>query len=417
MRHTRVYAHGRFEEPFKLKIDASGYSFDKEIQQQRSYSYSTTERLEAWFEHATPAGFGDIREQVTKVDESVRKAREFNSEQFSVEPSLVARVEEAWAKNFIPSKVRAEPYKIQMYDCGGHFKAHRDTPEPNLVGTFLLGLGDNATEGYRTSTHKCLVVAGERMPVAKAGTWIAFYPDVAHEVTQVKDIRAVLAFKIFRVDPESQQGPDNIRLTDDICPPPLLDAIKSLVSGLQTPFGLILDRKYCQGTTRLSGIDALVLECLKTHRQDLSTDILPIALQTVKHACFNTEDRSDDPQIISYVHPFTRGVIEAIVRATRQEDSLSDNAGKEWRKIKGVPFFGLGDSPTKCFLEWDKQEEDVNYTGNEADGTRDTSVYLSYALLCFRVGESTELMVSDGYDSDDSNGSYLSDWAEDQGEC
>lgn len=165
---------------------------------------------------------------MTRLDEKVRKAREFDSEQFSIEPSLVTQVEQAWAKNFIPSKVRAEPYKIQMYDSGGHFKAHRDTPEPNLVGTFLLGLGDAAYPSPIRSTYKCLVVAGERMPMATVGTWIAFYPDVPHEVTDVEGMRAVLAFKIFSVNPESQLDPGETRLSEDVCPPPLLEAANNL---------------------------------------------------------------------------------------------------------------------------------------------------------------------------------------------
>ena len=38
-----------------------------------------------------------------------------------------------------PKNVRAEPYKINFYIKGsGHFTWHFDTPNENLVGTFLL---------------------------------------------------------------------------------------------------------------------------------------------------------------------------------------------------------------------------------------------------------------------------------------
>ncbi|KDQ55549.1 hypothetical protein JAAARDRAFT_195404 [Jaapia argillacea MUCL 33604] len=61
---------------------------------------------------------------------------------------------------------RVEPYKIHLYAPGGHFRPHRDTPSTNLVGTFLLGLGDSTHSRY-------LNVDGMKLS-AEGGTWYTF---------------------------------------------------------------------------------------------------------------------------------------------------------------------------------------------------------------------------------------------------
>jgi len=87
------------------------------------------------------------------------------------------------------------PYKIHLYGPGGHFKSHRDTPETGLVGTFLVGLGDTS------STYAGHFRIGDKTLRADPCSWVAFHPDIPHEVTKLEDgYRAVIAFKMFRVE-------------------------------------------------------------------------------------------------------------------------------------------------------------------------------------------------------------------------
>ena len=72
-------------------------------------------------------------------------------------------------------------YKIHLYGPGGHFKSHRDLPETGLVGTFLVGLGDTSS----ASTGHFRI--GNKMLKSYSGNWVAFHPDVPHEITKPED--------------------------------------------------------------------------------------------------------------------------------------------------------------------------------------------------------------------------------------
>ncbi|GBE86799.1 hypothetical protein SCP_1000410 [Sparassis crispa] len=155
-----------------------------------------TERLKKWFENGAVSGFGDAQE--TKVHANVRDAREIPASEFSVSPNLIEQVEKCWGDHVVSGSVRVEPYEIHVYGPGGQLKAHRDTSETNLVGTFLVGLGD--------TTKKGRLFIGEQIynPVeydghkAIPGSWIALHPNVKHKVAKIQDgYRAVIAFKFF----------------------------------------------------------------------------------------------------------------------------------------------------------------------------------------------------------------------------
>ncbi|TFY77293.1 hypothetical protein EWM64_g6714, partial [Hericium alpestre] len=133
--HSRSWSGGQLG-PFKLKISLPGFEFDGLVEdvQVEGYPHAETReklpqnvRVREMFEHAETSGFGDIRAQETKVDSEVRNAREIPASQFTVESELLASIADCWTKDFLPSAVRVEPYKIHLYGPGGHFKTHRDT--------------------------------------------------------------------------------------------------------------------------------------------------------------------------------------------------------------------------------------------------------------------------------------------------
>ena len=160
---------------------------------------------------------------------------------------LIKRVERLWSKCFLPKAVRATPHKIHIYGPGGQFKPHMDTPEQNLVGTFLVGLGDTTEPG------KHLVLGGSAHYGSPACRWVAFYPDIPHEVTPIKSgYRAVIAFKIFRLGSalgmpltgvsETVTGTPEAPISD-IINPDMLVAVESTLAKLCAigkPFALII---------------------------------------------------------------------------------------------------------------------------------------------------------------------------------
>lgn len=223
---------------FKLHITRPGCEYNGRI----TRFGGVDDLLPDWFEHSAISGYGDMQSLETKVDSEVRNAREIPASEFEVEPEFLEKIQNLWGKSFLPRKVRAEPYKIHLYGPGGHFKSHRDTPETGLVGTFLAGLGDTSSTGnFRI---------GDKMLSAEPGTWVAFHPDVPHEVMKLEDgHRAVVAFKIFRVD-------DN---EPDVLPAQLEGRVKMILDQIPAPFGLLTSHQYTIGTTSPNGFDTLLL--------------------------------------------------------------------------------------------------------------------------------------------------------------
>ena len=80
----------------------------------------------------------------TKVDPTAHDVKEILATKFVVEPSFLEQIHETWARQFIPTNVSVELYKIHFYSPDEHFKSYCDMPEAGLVSTFLVGLGDLA---------------------------------------------------------------------------------------------------------------------------------------------------------------------------------------------------------------------------------------------------------------------------------
>ena len=353
---------GYFEEAFHLRVTREGCQFDGKV---KGYprSDNVLKLLPKWLKNATVSGYGDVKNQETKIDLQVQNACEILPDEFSVDKELLDRIEDAWATNFLPQKVRAEPYKIHLYGPGGHFKSHRDTPEMNLVGTFLLGLGDTLQKGNEAKGN--LVVRGiEGGVVAAPCSWVAFHPDVPHSVRVLpkNHYRAVIAFKIFSVADNSEPVENLIQTF-----------VSEVVAEMRVPFGIFLDRQYCLGTSNLSGFDTILLTAAYSRKDKCRIYTLPVV--TKFHARRGMDDDDDDTDEAStIVYPFTEAHIEEL---------LGSNTTVEvpWLKgVKDLPFYHLGLEENAVTWE-DNQADGAEYLGNESRAGRQDSIYLSYSLV------------------------------------
>jgi hypothetical protein len=87
-----------------------------------------------------------------------------------------------------------------IYGPGDHFSFHKDTPEKNLCGTFLISLFEDCEpkDGFETSHGDSTVWSSAEMQ----NGWCAFYPDIPHRVNVLESgYRAILSFKIFVEEP------------------------------------------------------------------------------------------------------------------------------------------------------------------------------------------------------------------------
>jgi hypothetical protein len=318
---------------------------------------STTELLPVWYEHAAISGYGDMKSLETKVDDKVRSAREIVASEFSVEKTLLEKIQNAWAAHFLPRNVRVEPYKIHIYGHEGHFKSHRDTPEKDLVGTFLVGLGDTTKGRGNFLIH-------ERRLRADPCNWVAFHPDVPHSIDQLwESHRAVIAFKIFRHEHSDDSPIESFG-----------DRIKDVFSKMKVPCGIFLNHKYCMGTSQLNGFDSLLLSCARSSAKG-RVHLLPV-LTTFAGEYFYNEDLGQTTFDTS-VYPFTESHVDILLG--RNTEEAKERIG--WLDgMKRIPFYGLDFDAS--VVTWERrQQEGENYIGNEADSYREDSIYFSYSLL------------------------------------
>ncbi|KDQ55542.1 hypothetical protein JAAARDRAFT_195394 [Jaapia argillacea MUCL 33604] len=226
-------------ESVKLRIIRTGCAFDGQITHDETHS-ETDDRLKEWFEHASVSGYGDVLTQETKFDEDVRNAREISASEFSSKKIFSSRSILVGRSLFTLAMFESNLTKSIYTDLEA-ISAHIVIPSTNLVGTFLLGLGD--------STHgRYLNVHGMKLS-AEGGAWCAFFPDVVCSVERIpQGNRAVIAFKIPRTTDDSQSLCD--------IPDEYHSQIDKVFDPLELPIGILLDRNYCMGTTELSGLDA-----------------------------------------------------------------------------------------------------------------------------------------------------------------
>ncbi|RYP51657.1 hypothetical protein DL768_003055 [Monosporascus sp. mg162] len=132
--------------------------------------------------HCQQAPFG--RGDQTVVDTSVRKTWELNTEQFRCSnPAwnsyLNTLLQEAAKSLGMSASVRAEPYKLLLYEEGSFFRRHKDSekaPDKNCV----FATSDSSSFGL---------------------TALAWYSDVTHEIKEITSgYRLVLTYNIIQED-------------------------------------------------------------------------------------------------------------------------------------------------------------------------------------------------------------------------
>ncbi|EGN93035.1 hypothetical protein SERLA73DRAFT_79079 [Serpula lacrymans var. lacrymans S7.3] len=360
--HARVFSSGHLNCSFKLAVTCPGCEYEGVVNtgdQDSTFSVPLQGLLQRWYESASVSAYRDVRDQEIKFDPEVREAREISATQFSLEPKLLQLIESCWKESFAADyPVCAKPYKIHVYGPGGHFKMHRDTPQNELLGTFLLGLGDT------TGGHHLRVV--DKDLNATLGSWCAFYPDVPHSVTTIEcGYFAILALKIFRTG-----NPD---VSEPKTQPEVFTTVHDITTGMKVPFGILLERKYCLGTTELGGMDALVLACARA-QPNVRVYLLPVVVRYCAKWSIRTAQEPFENEFDARVYPFTEADIDFALGRTQV-------IGRSWLKgAREVPFYSADFDSSVVKWSQECREMDKHY-GKKGEAWREDSVYFSYAML------------------------------------
>jgi formylglycine-generating enzyme required for sulfatase activity/predicted 2-oxoglutarate/Fe(II)-dependent dioxygenase YbiX len=335
---------------------------------------------------ATPAAFGDMKAMETRFDPLVRSGRELDATQFSVPETLRAWVERTWAEHFEPKNVRAEPYKINLYGPGDRFAPHRDTPQKNLVGTFLLALSGwgPPCDGGGLVVHD---TGGDHRWDGASG-WAAFVPYLVHEVEPiVAGARATIAFKVFSttdepVGDQAEWQEDQLR--------EIAERIAWCCYNRPSPYtssgkvGVLLSFAYSLNSTALCGRDLFVYRAMQ---QIGEVESVPVAVHV--RATADTADTG---------HWFA----SADVYSLSQENlSLLTRAEKRMKTPKGgdepIPFIAMGEG----YKVYSNNRRAVEWAGNYAEPANVDTLYVHRALiLTTSAGAERGKMRCTGYNLD-----------------
>lgn len=102
-----------------------------------------------------------------------------------------------------PSPLRAELYALNLYDSGGHFAPHKDTPRgDDMLGSLVIGLASLYEGGDLVIVHRGATETyawGRRhLETEPHAGWAAFFGDVDHEVRSVSSGTRITLSYILR---------------------------------------------------------------------------------------------------------------------------------------------------------------------------------------------------------------------------
>ncbi|RYP23543.1 hypothetical protein DL765_001057 [Monosporascus sp. GIB2] len=156
--------------------------------------------------------------EATLVDESVRKTWELGRDEFRLanQPDWDAFVVNTLLRDLAEqtlgmpaSGVRAEPYKLLLYEEGSFFRRHKDSEKaPGMIGTLVVCLPARHDGGDVRLSHagKSRVFTTSRTS-AYGLTALAWFSDVTHEITQVTSgYRLVLTYNIIQTGGPSKSA-------------------------------------------------------------------------------------------------------------------------------------------------------------------------------------------------------------------
>ena len=318
------------------------------------------ETLQQLYTAAAPAAFGDMKTMETRVDPLVRTGREIGADRFTVSRALCEWVRRTWASRFQPESVRVEPYKINVYAPGDRFAMHRDTPEKNLVGTFLLALS-----GWGPPCSGGGLVVHDEVGTFRwdgASGWAAFLPYLPHEVEPITaGARITLAFKVFATSSaeSERQSPFDEALVEEAA-----NRI-ALCRNDRGQVGVLLKYAYSLNGTALCGSDRFIYRALER----LGTvQSVPVAVQL----------KGEAADVDTWNWRATANVYELSVdnlaqiasHATRASDA---NAAEP----SLIPFIAASGG----HIIYSKGNDPIENTGNYAEPANIETLYVHRALI------------------------------------
>ncbi|KIY64030.1 hypothetical protein CYLTODRAFT_381480, partial [Cylindrobasidium torrendii FP15055 ss-10] len=170
---------------------------------------ATPEQLHGLISACDAAPFG--RGNQTVMDDTYRKALKLELAQFAMpfelsQTGILTKIQNDLVDPSVAIRrgIRAEPYKLNIYDKGSFFKAHKDTPrDTSMFGSLVIIFpteheGGNLllTEGDEQWDFDAPTLL--QQATAPSVAWVAFYSTVVHEVLPViSGARVTLTYNLY----------------------------------------------------------------------------------------------------------------------------------------------------------------------------------------------------------------------------
>ncbi|KAJ7476901.1 hypothetical protein B0H11DRAFT_2234865 [Mycena galericulata] len=190
---------------------------------------ATPEQLDIVSAACQRATFGRNQEDV--FDETYRKAGQMATKDFEIGFNLeksgilgVVHAQLLQGFNDPEQRIDAELYKLNIYDRGSFFKAHKDTPRgENMFGSLVVVFPTFHVGGallLRQGNKEEIFDSAKILTPFDSPTvaYIAFYGDVEHEVAVVDSgHRVTLTYNLyFARNPDSALGPKSFPTSGDL---------------------------------------------------------------------------------------------------------------------------------------------------------------------------------------------------------
>ncbi|KAL5482433.1 hypothetical protein ACEPAI_9027 [Sanghuangporus weigelae] len=260
------------------------------------------EQLQHLSETCDKATFG--LNQADVLDESYRKAGKLDSMYFCTKLDLEqSGLMDVVRYNLLEghdsnSPIKAELYKLNVYDKDSFFKPHKDTPRSTaMFGSLVIVFPTPHEGGALTLRHKgkeWTFDSAKEIGTTKNMGYITFFSDVEHEVTLVKSgFRVTLTYNLYYADEIKLEIPKRVpALPMNECA--VKSALRALVEdkafsprGIHLGFGLSHEYPIevkTDGmntldfiTQNLKGSDALLMQACKDLNLDARLYVLYIA--------------------------------------------------------------------------------------------------------------------------------------------
>ena len=236
----------------------------------------------------------------TLVDTSVRNTWELDAAQLDMTTSIsdqwtktvASACEWVAARLGIPVPVKAELYKMLIYEKGAMFKPHTDTEKiPGMFGTLVICLPSDHKGGDLVLKHRNETKVFSTSEAQPEPSMFCWYADVTHEVLPVTEgYRCVLTYNLALSEPEAVQSTPSATL-NDLGQTELRKALKAwLEFPARNPekdnhLYSSLDYNYTEASisfNTLKGDDRARIQCLRDVCKDLGMTVLLALLEKVE---------------------------------------------------------------------------------------------------------------------------------------